>query len=364
MSVLAVGVIGCGLITQVEHLPNLLALPDRFRVIGIADPSARVRDHLARRYGIEAFATAEALLDRRPDAVVIATPDSYHADLSLAALARACHVFVEKPLCYSAAEAASIAAARDRAARVVQVGYMKRFDPAVGHLRALLGAHAGPLRSVSVEVVDPDFWPFIAHRDYFTGDDVPAALIGDNAARRAAQIAAALGFAPAPLGLRGFAGPFCSSLVHDINLVAALLEPLGASIGPAVGAAFFAGDAGGFAAARLGPDDALLTLTWTAAPKLAHYAERLSLVFDDAVFELTFPSPYLNHQPTRLIERRSHGLHLEQIVHRPSYAAAFVEELKGWHDAIEGRAPVVNTVEQAGADMALFARFGRLALAP
>jgi predicted dehydrogenase len=130
MTQLRVGIIGGGLVTQVEHLPNLVALPDLFRVVGLADPSPRVRDHLAQRYAIAAFATAEALLAEPLDAVVIATPDAYHADLVVAALEHGLHVFCEKPLCYSAADAARIRATRDRAGRVVQVGYMKRFDPA------------------------------------------------------------------------------------------------------------------------------------------------------------------------------------------------------------------------------------------
>ncbi len=362
MQRLDVGIIGCGLITQVEHLPNLLNLPELFRVVGVADPSAKVRAHLTERRNVNAFETAEALFDRRPDCVVIATPDAYHAELTIAALERGLHVFVEKPLCYAAAEAVRIAAARDRAGRVVQVGYMKRFDPAYRALQRRLAAQSGPLRSISVEVIDPDFWPFTAHHDTLAADDVAPALIAENEARRAAQIGAALGFTPDRMGLRGFAGAFCSSLVHDLNLVQGLLEPLKLEIGEPVGAAFFAGDGGGFLGARLTPADAMLSLAWTAAPKLALYQERVSLVFEDAAFELRFPSPYLNHQPTELIERVSTGLALREIAHRPSYAEAFVEEMEAWHAAIDGGAPVVNTVEQAGADMALFAKFGRLAL--
>ena len=46
MSKLRVGVIGGGLVAQVEHLPNLIALPDLFDVVGVADPSAKVRTPL------------------------------------------------------------------------------------------------------------------------------------------------------------------------------------------------------------------------------------------------------------------------------------------------------------------------------
>ena len=102
--------------------------------------------------------------------------------------------------------------------------------------------------------------------------------------------------------------------------------------------------------------------TAIAAPKVAYYSERISLVFEDAVYELRFLSPYLNHHPTELIERWSDGHHLEEIHHRPSYAEPFVEELKAWHAAITEGGEVRNTVEQAMTDIALLASFAKLAL--
>ena len=305
MTQLRVGVLGGGLVAQVEHVPNLVALPELFRVVGVADPSQKVRSHLAARYGIAAFETAEALLAEPLDAVVVATPDAYHADLVVAAIERGLHVFCEKPLCYAVADAERIRAARDRAGRIVQVGYMKRFDPAYRALRDLLQAHGGPVRAVNVDVVDSDAWAYVAHRDLVQPDDVAPALIAESGARRADQVNAALGFAPEPAGFKGFSGPYCSSIIHDLNLVQGLLAAIDTAIDEPIGAAFIDGDAGGFLSARLTPGDAVVAMTWVAAPKVAYYSERISLVFEDAVYELRFPSPYLNHQPTALVERRS-----------------------------------------------------------
>lgn len=360
---LKVGIVGCGLITQVEHLPNLLALPERFKVVGVADPSAKVRAHLTGRHGVPGFATADGVFDQKPDAVVVATPDAYHADIVVQALGRGLHVFTEKPLCYDVADARRVLASRDMAKKVVQVGYMKRFDPAYVALRAILSQRKGPLRAVTVDVVDSDAWAYTAHRDLLIPDDVPPSLIEENRARRTAQVNAALGTAnPDPKVFRGFAGPFCSSLVHDINLVQGLLDAVGARIGAPLGAGFIAGDGGGHFSAKVEPDDGVVAMTWVAAPKVAYYSERVRLVFDDAVYELEFPSPYLNHQPTRLVERRSDGHHLREIHHRPSYAEPFVEELKAWHAAITAGGVVVNTAEQAETDLRLLAGFARLAL--
>jgi len=359
----SIGIIGCGLITQVEHLPNLLALSSLFEMVGVVDPSAKVRAHLAKLHGVAAFATADELFDRKPDCVVIATPDAYHVDLTLAALARGINVFVEKPLCYSPSEAVRVAKARDAAGKVVQVGYMKRFDPAYLALRDLLLAQETELKAVTVEVHDPDFWPFVAHRDVFFGDDVPADLIAENGRKRSEQIAIALGTTPSLEAMKGFAGPLCSSLVHDVNLVNGALSVLGLSAGRPSGTTLFKGDSGVAAIAQVVSSGAPLSFTWHAIPKLAHYSERLTFTFEDALFELRFPSPYLNHQPTELIERRSSGLALRETLHRPSYAEAFVEEMRGFHGAVANQKTVVNTVEAAGTDMELLVGFGRLAIA-
>ena len=107
MTRLKVGIAGCGLVTQVEHLPNLINLPALFDVVAIADPSVTVRNALAARHGLHAFESATEMMDASLDAVVIATPDSYHADLAVAALERGLHVFSVKPLSYNTADIAN-----------------------------------------------------------------------------------------------------------------------------------------------------------------------------------------------------------------------------------------------------------------
>jgi predicted dehydrogenase len=361
MARLKVGIIGGGLIAQVEHLPNLLDLPQLFEVAGVVDPSPSVRAHIAQRWSVAAFETAEALFALPLDGVVIATPDCYHAELAVTALQRGLHVFTEKPLCYAPEQADPVIEARDQAGRVVQVGTMKRFDPSIRLLRELVAGQGERLRYISVEVNDPDFWPFVAHTDYLAADDVPSELIADAKDRMFEQISAVLGRDPAPLALKGYAKPFCSSLVHDVNLVHGLLDSMGLATGEVAGAAFFTKSEGGQAAVRLKPGGALWSMSHVAVPHLADYLERVSLFFDDRIFELQFPSPYLNHQPTRLIEKVSEGHHAQAILHRASYLEPFVEELKAWWRAIVEGTPVENSLEEAKRDVALLAAMGRVA---
>ena len=151
--------------------------------------------------------------------------------------------------------------------------------------------------------------------------------------------------------------------MHDVNAVHGLLEALGIADGEISGAQLFAGGQGGQGAVRLLGGQALWNMVHLAVPKLADYRERITLYFDDAILELEFPSPYLNHQPTRLTIRTSDGNVLSSRDIRTGYEEAFIEELKGfWSAIVEGK-PVRNTPEHARRDMKLLAGLARFHLA-
>jgi predicted dehydrogenase len=89
-----VGVIGCGLIAQVMHLPYLAELDDRWELAALCDVSEEPLGACARRYGVERTFTAwEDLLAEPLDAVLVLTSGS-HAPMAMAAAAAGLHVFV------------------------------------------------------------------------------------------------------------------------------------------------------------------------------------------------------------------------------------------------------------------------------
>jgi predicted dehydrogenase len=353
MTRLRVGIIGAGTIAQVEHIPNLVALGDLFELVGVADPSATARQFVTATWGVPCFEAPDALLDRELDAAVVAAPDPLHHELVIAALARGLHVFCEKPLCYSPAEIDGLIAARDKAGRIVQVGYMKRFDPAYRHALTVLPGTAKTLRYVSVEVNDPDAWPFIAHSRTKFGNDVPDELKQAAVNKKRDQVEAAFGKPLSRLAFSGFTGAYSSALIHDVNAVHGILDALGVPEGEVVGGQIFANGDGGQGTVRLLDGQALWTMTHLTVPKLADYRERISLYFDDANLELEFPSPYLNHHPTRLTVRKSDGYTLFRNEISAGYREAFVEELRGfWSSIVNGEA-VVNLPEHAARDQTL-----------
>lgn len=354
-----IGVIGAGGIAQVEHVPNLRRLSEHFEVIGVCDPSAIARNFITAKYGFKTFETAEQLLDQPLDAIAVASPDALHKEHILAGLTRGLHVFCEKPLSYAPSDISELIAARDASGKVLQVGYMKRFDPSFEAAIELMPGTAKTLRHISVEVNDPDAWPFIRHHDWQAGKDVAPALIDEVKAKQKEQVKRAVGIELEGLSFKGYTGAYCSSLVHDVNAVHGFMESMNIPDGEIAGAQLYAGGEGGHGSVRLLQGQTLWTMTHLAVPKLPHYRERITLYFDDASLELEFPSPYLNHQPTLLTIKTGDGHKLNTREINSGYQEAFIEELKAfWSSVVEGK-PVRNTAEHARRDMTLLANLAR-----
>ena len=104
-----------------------------------------------------------ALVVTQPDRPVGRGQQMTPPPVKTTALEAGIHVMCEKPLALTLAGCDRIAAARDRSGRVVQVAYMKRYDPAYRRALGLLPARIEEVRLIAVEVNDPDHEPFVAH---------------------------------------------------------------------------------------------------------------------------------------------------------------------------------------------------------
>src|SRR4051794_29477679 len=111
--------LGCGFITRV-HSRNLKRLGPMIAA-SYAGRDAAKAEAFRREYGgVASYADyGSAIADSRIDAVVVAVPPAFHLDLALQALAAGKHVLVEKPAFPRMEDFHTVAAARDRAARVV-----------------------------------------------------------------------------------------------------------------------------------------------------------------------------------------------------------------------------------------------------
>jgi len=100
------------------------------RLSGVFDTDRARAADVALRYGTRAEETLEALLDAA-DAVTIATTTNAHCAVALKALERGKHVFLEKPITESVAEADALCAAAAGRGLIIQVGHIERFNPAI-----------------------------------------------------------------------------------------------------------------------------------------------------------------------------------------------------------------------------------------
>src|SRR5262249_49264402 len=112
--------------------------------------------------GVPGFSDLAAMCELELDAVVCCTPIGTHRDVVDTALDFGLHVLCEKPVTLSARDCDGLIGARDRVGRIVQVGYMKGFDPAFPRLLALSPTCVSDLRYLSVEIADAYDAPFTA----------------------------------------------------------------------------------------------------------------------------------------------------------------------------------------------------------
>lgn len=141
MDQLNVGIVGCGEVAQIVHLPCLYRLPDLFQVTALCDASQTVLDGVGNQWHVkQRYLHYEDLVnDPAVDVVLIANPNVYHAQVALAAMAAGKHVLVEKPAAINLPECDAMIAAQEDAGVVVQVAYMRRYAPAFERACTIVG---------------------------------------------------------------------------------------------------------------------------------------------------------------------------------------------------------------------------------
>lgn len=134
---LRVGVVGCGEIAQVAHLPLLQELPN-FEVTALCDLSEKILNYLGEIYRIKNLYTDYHDLVKSDNVDVVLVANKDHAPITLAALNAGKHVFTEKPMCFNLEEADEIIKAEKENGVKLLVGTMKRYDPAFQYVLPLI----------------------------------------------------------------------------------------------------------------------------------------------------------------------------------------------------------------------------------
>jgi predicted dehydrogenase len=106
MNRISLALIGCGDVAQRDYLPELDRITDRAAIVAVCGRTEVRARETAERYGAASYTDVERMLrESRADAVVNLTPVQIHGETTLMALEAGKHVYSEKPLAGSVAEA-------------------------------------------------------------------------------------------------------------------------------------------------------------------------------------------------------------------------------------------------------------------
>jgi len=127
---LRIGIIGCGKIATVDHVPHYKSIPG-VEIVSLLDIKRRQIDKLKDALDLDAkgFTDEVRFLNSGLDAVSICTPNCFHYPQTLAALKHGIHVLCEKPMAATPAECTGMIAAARSKKRVLQINQSLRYLP-------------------------------------------------------------------------------------------------------------------------------------------------------------------------------------------------------------------------------------------
>lgn len=125
-----IGILGCGKIAQVRHIPEYADNRD-CELYGFYNPTRSRAEDMARKYGGKVFDTPEALLaDPEIDAVSVCAANYAHAELTIKALKAGKHVLCEKPMAVTLADCEEMVRAAKESGKLLMIGQNQRLTKA------------------------------------------------------------------------------------------------------------------------------------------------------------------------------------------------------------------------------------------
>ena len=348
---LRVGVIGCGTVAQIMHLPYLRSLPDLYEIAALSDLSPRLLKFLGDQYRVPVshqFADYRALLATDVEAILVLSSGS-HAPQVIAAAQAGKHILVEKPLCFTLREADEIIAAVNKAQVKLMVAYMKRYDPGYRYAQGVVKNISG-IRYVQINTLHPaedQYWNIHGVTRF---NDIPADVLQPLMAAQESLLTEAVGNIGDALRFVYF-DVILGSMVHDINALRGLIgEPVGVlytGIWPE------GNTTPSITTILQYPHDTRVVYTWTFLAELRDYFEEIALMSPGSRVRIQFPSPFLKHFPTPIVvQQMENGAAIEKRV-QASYDEAFREELRAFHQCVVNNQQPLTSATDGRADIAV-----------
>lgn len=148
MADLRIGIVGTGMIGR-THIERINTKLQGGRVIACADANIDFCKSVAEKYGLKAYSTGEEMINSDDiDAIIVTTIDPFHEEYVTAAVHAGKYVFCEKPLAPTPEACKRIVSAEIKGGKqLVQVGFMRRYDPGYRQLKKYIdsGKYGLPL---------------------------------------------------------------------------------------------------------------------------------------------------------------------------------------------------------------------------
>jgi hypothetical protein len=308
---LKLGVIGCGFISQVTHIPNLSSNPN-VALVGIADKRVTLASMVAKKYGIQKIYKNhhEMIKDANLDAVVVVTRRVHTAKVVKDCLTNGLNVFSEKPMAATFSEAFELLSIAKRNDLVYCVGFMRRFDAAVLNLKRILegdvSSDLGKLLNIRMELIGGDDYCGIG--PYFSTSE-PKPLVGESP------------LAPSyiPPSLIDDYQKFLNVCAHDINLIRFLCP------GHAFDCCYADYNSAGSSLALYKAGTVDLAFEWRIDHRLKIWIEKLVLHHELGEIRLELQPAFLKNQSGRLEIYKYNNLVVNNFL--PDTSWAFKSEI-------------------------------------
>ncbi|MBI4267981.1 MAG: Gfo/Idh/MocA family oxidoreductase [Chloroflexi bacterium] len=178
---LKVGIVGCGAIANIRHIPAFLKLKNQVTLQAVCDKNEELATNTARKYGVPGVYSelSQMLAKEKLDIVDICTPPQIHAPLTLEALAGGCHVVLEKPMALKTTDCDQMIAAAQKHNVKLCIVHNQLFYPPVIKARKLVAKGAiGDFIGMRIFMSDPRD-EMIMRKDYWV-HKLPGGIIGET----------------------------------------------------------------------------------------------------------------------------------------------------------------------------------------
>ncbi|KAJ4986957.1 myo-inositol 2-dehydrogenase [Stagonosporopsis vannaccii] len=351
--IVKVGIIGCGEIAQVVHIPTLTFMHRWFRITYFCDVSRAALEHCAAKLQSTPQTTHdphELCASGDVDVVLVINSDEYHAAHAIMALQHNKHVLVEKPLALTKRDVQAVIEAEKCSKGKVMVGYMRRYAAPFEDALREIGGMDQILYARIRDIIGPNA-AFVEQSGTFPEkfNDITSEVSADREARAKEMISTALEkecggltVTPASTLMWRVLGGLGS---HDLSVMRDVLGMPERIVGSSLGFPFW----------NVLFKYPKFTVSYESGiDNIPRFDAHIEVYSSNKTVRIQYDTPYVKGLPiTMHVCENVDGVFRESVVRR-SYEDAYTLEMKRLWQLVTDNSPVKTTAEDALQDLELF----------